>query len=145
MTEPVEGPEDIRAYFERSHLGAWDLAGRDVTVTITKVTNPALRTEKGGTTRKPVIGFHGTPKTLVLNKTNMTVIVGLYGPKVRDWIGKRITLYPTQTKFGRETVDAVRVRPTVPRGKAETIASQPVDPEMRARQNAAAAGEGSDG
>lgn len=133
----VQGPDDIRAYFETEFLGAWDLAGEDRTVEIARVTNPTLRTE-GGSQRKPVICFRDTEKKLPLNKTNMKTIVGLYGTKVREWIGKRITLYPTKTKFAGKTVDAIRVRPTRPEGPARGVASRPVDPDMRARQNAAA-------
>ena len=134
----VDGPDDIRAYFEKAHLGAWDLQGRDVTVAIRAVSNPKLRTEGGGSQKKPVVFFEGTEKSLVLNKTNMATIVSLYGTKVQNWIGKRITLYPTTTKFGRETVDAIRVRPKKPAEKSRGVESQPVDPDMRARQNAAA-------
>ncbi len=139
----VDGPEDIRAYFEKAHLGAWDLQGRDVTVVIRAVSNPKLRTEGGGTQKKPVVFFEGTEKSLVLNKTNTATIVSLYGTKVGDWIGKRITLYPTTTKFGRETVDAIRIRPKKPSDKPRGVQSQPVDPGMRDRQTKAAQEAGS--
>lgn len=130
---------DVRAMFDRAYLGAWDLQGRDVTVTIKGVVRGDLRSPGSKkTTRKPVVEFERTEKRLACNKTNANTIAGLYGFDTKAWIGKQITLYPTTTTFGRETVDCVRIRPTVPKQKrSEGIESKPVDPEMRERQNRA--------
>jgi hypothetical protein len=124
--------------FDREHLGAWDLAGRDVTVTISTVRPGSVGGHKGRKKdRKPIISFAKTEKTLCCNVTNAKTIAGMYGPDVREWVGKRITLYPTTTTFGAETVDCIRIRPVVPSGKPRGVKSQPVDAEMRAKQEAA--------
>ncbi len=133
--------------FDKRFLGAWDLADkqsgkpRDVTVTIAKVVSEALQSP--GTTikrRKPVISFERTEKSLACNATNAHQIAALHGKDPRAWVGKRITLYPTTTKFGRETVDCIRVRDRIPGAnqKSEGVESRPVDPAMEERQRAAA-------
>lgn len=130
---------DVRAMFEREFLGAWDLQGRDVTVEIESVRASELFIVSANQKKKkPVVSFKGTPKKLVLNKTNMTVVANLYGFDTRQWVGRKITLYPTTARCGKETVDAIRIRPKVPQGPARGVESQPVDQEMRERQNRAA-------
>lgn len=129
---------DYRGMFDRDFIGAWDLQGRDVTVTISKVVAATLTAQGGRKSKKPVVFMDGTEKGFALNKTNAKCIASMYGNNTDNWIGKRVTLYPTQVGFGNETVDAIRVRPTVPKGKGQGIKSQPVDPAMRARQDHAA-------
>jgi hypothetical protein len=130
--------DDVRAMFDSKYFGAWDLQGvGDVTLTISRVSGEELQNE-GGKKRKPVVYFEGEEKALALNKTMSRTIVGLYGNKTRAWVGKQITLYATTTRFGRDTVDCVRVRPTVPQGPSGRVGSKPVDSEMREKQERAA-------
>jgi hypothetical protein len=105
---------DYRSMFDRDYIGAWDLGGADVTVTIAKVEAKELRAGGSKATKKPVVYFASADKGFALNKTNAKVIAGLYGPDTAAWIGKRITIYPTQTSFGGDTVDCIRVRNKVP-------------------------------
>jgi hypothetical protein len=134
----IQQSDDVRSMFDRLYLGVWDLCGRDVTVTIAKVVAGDLVAQGGRKSKKPIVFFEKTEKSFPLNKTNMKTIAGMYGYKASDWVGKRITLFPTQTSFGSETVEAIRVRPTVPKTRSQGIASQPVDPDIRARQDRAA-------
>ncbi len=132
---------DVRGMFDRKHLGAWDLQGRDWVLKIQKVTAEALRSETGKKQKKPVVSFEGAEKTLVLNKTIAKVLIGLYGPETSTWVGRLVTLYPTRTMFGNAEVDCIRVRPTVPKGKADPhLDAQPIDEAMRAEQEAAVRG-----
>lgn len=129
---------DYRSMFDRKHVGAWDLEGKDVTVRIVRVAAETLK-NKAGENKKPVVYFEGTDKGFALNKTNAKVIAAMYGNDTAAWVGKLITLYPTQVSFGPETIDAIRVRPGIPKGKAATVRSDvPVDETMRAAQEAAA-------
>lgn len=111
---------DVRSMFDREHIGAWDLVDRDgnpsdVTAEIVRVA-PGVLTSKGDKkTKKPIVFFKGKEKGFALNKTNTAIIAKLYTHDTRLWIGKRITMYPTTTSFGRDTVDCIRVRPTEPR------------------------------
>ena len=75
---------------------AGDLGDRKVTVTIADVRLEVLAGEKGEE-QKPVIAFEGRRKTLVLPKLNAQSLVAMFGKNVRDWIGKRIVLWATDT------------------------------------------------
>lgn len=105
---------DYRTMYDKDYIGAWDLNGKDVTVTIAKVEAGSLTGQGGKKARKPVIHFEGKEKGFALNATNGKVIAGMYGTKTEAWIGKKITIYPTVTSFGSDQVDCIRVRPAVP-------------------------------
>lgn len=126
---------DYRSLYDRDWLGAWDLQGRDVTVTIVRVVGAELTGQGGRKSRKPGVYFDGKDRGLALNKTNGRLIAGMYGPDTREWIGKRITLYPTTTTFGSDTVDCIRVRPQVPqqRGRQQRApTAEPPEPSATA-------------
>jgi hypothetical protein len=113
---------DYRTMFDREYIGAWDLVdaeGRpvDVAVTITKVEAKKVKGPRGESL-KPVISFEGKERSLLANKTNSRTIAGMYGPKTEEWIGKRITMYPTMTNSPDGEVECIRVRPTPPPDKA---------------------------
>jgi hypothetical protein len=101
-------------------LFAFDLDGRDVTLTIKKVVAGELTGEQGRKSKKPIIHFEKTPKKLAANNTNCKTIAQLFGShETNDWVGKRITLFPTTTNFGGNTVDCIRVRPYLPKDKTD--------------------------
>ena len=117
---------DVRTMYDKEFLYSFDLQGRDVTVEIARVKGGELTGTGGKKNKKPVLYFKGKEKGLALNITNARIIASMYGSfKSEDWLGKRVTLYPTTTTFGKETVDCIRIRPTKPNGKQAT---QP-DPE----------------
>lgn len=97
-----------------NYLAAVEFQGRDVTLTIQSVQREELALAKGGKEMKPTITFRETPKKLVVNKTNADSIAQLYGHVADEWAGKRVTLYPARTLVGRDEVDCIRVRETVP-------------------------------
>ncbi len=101
---------------ERDYLFAFDLNGKDVTLTIEKVVAGEIVGQKGKKNKKPMCFFKEgrEKKPLALNATNCRVIARLYGNDTDAWLGKRVTLYPTQTEMGGETVECIRVRPVVP-------------------------------
>ena len=69
---------------------------------------------------KIVLTFSGAKKGLVLNVTNANRIVGNLGTdEMDDWIGKHITIYPTQTKFNDRMVDCIRVKEEMPEMEPE--------------------------
>lgn len=107
-----------RMFDDKEHLYAFDLNGRDVTIQIEKVFAGELQGEKGRKSKKPVIKIVGKDKKLAINKTNGKIIASLYGNETDDWAGKFITIYPTTTEFGGETVECIRVRPQIPSVKA---------------------------
>jgi hypothetical protein len=115
---------DYRLLYPNDYIGAHNLQGKDVTKTIKAVEVEGLRTQGGKVERKPVVIFSDSDKKLVLCKTNARTIAAIYGNEVERWRGKRITMFPTQTKFGPATVDCIRIRP---KGAAGTDAAPPVD------------------
>lgn len=110
---------DYRAMFDRDYIGSWDLPG-DVVVTISEVKAGEVVGNGGRKAKKPIVRFEGKEKALLCNKTNAKTIAALYGNDTANWVGKRITLYPTKTQMGGEEVDAIRVRPAAPKGRAAT-------------------------
>lgn len=92
------------------YVAAVEFQGKDVTLTIAAVQLEQLQIQGGRKESKPTISFKETKKKLVVNKTNASVIAELYGTKAEEWIGKKITMYPTRTTCGRDTVDCIRIR-----------------------------------
>jgi hypothetical protein len=59
---------------------------------------------------KGVLFFEEFTRGFVLNRTNLKRIIDLHGKETDEWMGKQITLYPSETEFGGRTVDCIRVR-----------------------------------
>lgn len=114
-------------YDDSDMLFSHDLGGREVTVQIKRVYGGELIGEKGRKSKKPFVEFVGKQKKLALNKSNGKTIARMYGTDTKEWEGKWLTLYPTTTEFGGETVDCIRIRPKVPTGKGS--AKQAAEPE----------------
>ncbi len=88
------------------NLEAADFAG-DTVVTIKSVAFKEVGDEK---INKGVIYFDELPRGLVLNRTNLKRIISHHGNETEAWIGKALTLYPSETDFGGKTVACIRVR-----------------------------------
>lgn len=102
-------PTSYDELFPGRFLKAGLFKGRDVTLTIADVVIDELEGEKG-VEKRAVVGFNETPLALVLNRSNGESLKAMFGKNVREWVGKRVTFFPTQTNLGREKVDAIRVR-----------------------------------
>lgn len=120
-----------KSMMENAYLFAFDLKGRDVTLTIERVTAGELTALGGRKSKKPLCFFKEgrEKKPLALNSTNCKTIAALYGNDCDAWAGKRITLYPTTTQMAGETVECIRVRPTVPPEKAAAKTEQLEQPD----------------
>ena len=88
------------------HLEAADLDG-DTPATITGV---AFNEVGDKAERKGVVMLKEFARGMVLNRTNLKRIIALHGNDTDGWLGKSITLYPTQTSFGGKEVPCIRVR-----------------------------------
>jgi len=122
--------------FDRDYLGAFELGGKDVIVEITNVAAQELKVEGNAKKKSPVLTFRSATKKLVCNKTNAKTLAGLFGNDTRAWVGKKIALYPTTTKLGRDTVDCIRIRNKKIEGAPEREApreppTQDAPPPMR--------------
>jgi hypothetical protein len=99
---------NINTAFPSNFLKAADLNGKAVPLTIRDV-----KLEKVGRTQdeKPVVYFMGKEKGLVLNRVNSKKIAEIAGSfDTEDWGGTVIAIYPTETEFGGETVECIRVK-----------------------------------
>ena len=136
-----------RSFTDRDYIYSYDLQGKDVTLTIERVIGATLTGDKGKKSKKPVVFFKetktdpetGKKKGLALNATNGKSIAGLYGNDTDAWIGKRITLYPTTTEMGGETVECIRVRKQAPPSKSASKQNGPTQPEPPAPEQSDAA------
>ena len=116
--------------FDSDYVKAWDLLGKDRTVTISRVVGSIITGEKGRKSKKPILYFEGKEKGFIANVTNCKIIEKMYGSDPAEWVGKKVTLWPTTTedKDG-VTVETIRVRPKVTKG-AETIPEESATPPM---------------
>lgn len=110
---------DYRTLYDSEFLYAFHLQGKEHTLEIGKVTGGELTGQGGKKARKPLIYFKGKEKPLALNKTNGKTVAAMYGTDTKGWLGKLITIFATTTDFGGKTVDCIRVKPGMPRGKAD--------------------------
>ena len=97
MNEPkiLPKPTDWDELYPGRFLKAGELKGRQVTLKIAGVDLEKLMGDKGEQT-KGVISFEKTDKHLALNKTNGICLKEMFGKKVQEWVGKRVTLFPSQ-------------------------------------------------
>lgn len=112
-------------YDDTDMLYAHDLGGKSFVLEIERVYAGELVGEKGRKSKKPFLTFKGRKKKLALNKSNGKTIARLYGADTSEWVGKLVEVYPTTTEFGGETVDCIRIRPHVPKGKAAPAETAP--------------------
>lgn len=103
------------------YLKASDLKGRGHVVVISHLEQAEFKNRDGKQEKKWVVYFVGKQKGMTLNVTNIKKIGKLHGPENKNWQGKAIEIYPTETNFGGEEVDCIRVR------AAETEAQAPVE------------------
>lgn len=110
--------EDVRAFYDSHAFRVWHLAGKERTYKIVRVQRISEEFMKE-TKRKALLTLalpngKAVPLPLALNPTNRNTIMKLYGNAPRGWIGKLITLYPTDCDSPQGRVDCIRVRPYVP-------------------------------
>jgi hypothetical protein len=94
-TRELKKPVDFDELYPGRFLKAGELQGKQATLTIQSVDIDELEGDTGKKV-KGVISFEKTAKQLCLNKTNGLCIRAMFGRKLADWVGKRITLFPSQ-------------------------------------------------
>ena len=101
------------------YLGAYSLNGNDMVVTIKSAGAEVITGANGKKEQCLVLHFHENILNMVCNRTNAKTITKVLGtPYPEQWKGKKITLFPTTTKFGGEMMECIRVRPTAPKQAA---------------------------
>jgi hypothetical protein len=131
---------DFRSMYDSNYLYAFDLKGRDVTVTIKEVRAAKVMGTDGKSQKKPLVFFKESHdnRGLVLCKTNGKTIAAMYGNDTAGWVGNRVTLFPTTTEAFKQTVDCIRIRPQVPNKGKPTgeFAEAPEAPAPEAPEHA---------
>jgi hypothetical protein len=112
-------PVDWDELYPGRFLKAVDFKGKQVTLKISEVKIEELVGDKGPQI-KGVISFDKTEKQWALNKTNGICLKEMFGKKVQEWVGKRVTLFPSQW----DGEDCIRVwgSPEIDADRAVTIA-----------------------
>ncbi len=99
---------NINTAFPSNYLKASDLGDAQPVVTISHLKMEPIGKDKE---IKPVLYFKGKDKGVVLNKTNAKKITQLLGSDDTDsWEGCKVRLFATETEFGGETVECIRVK-----------------------------------
>lgn len=119
--------------FPSENITAEDLEGRDFTLTISRVKMGTCQTESGPQPM-PFLYFEEmdrkkSDKRLGLNKTNARSIARMYGVEATEWVGCRITLFPTTCEAFGDTVTCVRIRGSKPKGKGASKPEPTPEPE----------------
>lgn len=118
---------NINDSFPSNYVKASDLQGKPAIVTIERVEFEAVGRERE---MKAVVYFNGKGKGLVLNKTNARKITEISGsPLTEEWVGTAVAIYPTETEFGGETVECIRIKAVAkaPRQNARPAPPPPVE------------------
>jgi hypothetical protein len=89
-----EKPVDWDQLYPGRFIKTGDLLGKNVTLKIASIDLDELEGETGKKV-KGVISFERTEKQLALNKTNGICLKEMFGKKVQEWVGKRVTLMPS--------------------------------------------------
>ncbi len=113
--------------FNYNYLGSYSLNdSQEVTLTILRVIKELVIGEKGQEDDCTVAYFkedvNGENKPMILNKTNCKSIEKLYDtPFIKDWTGKRVTIYVENVKVFGDYVDALRVKKIKPVDQKPTL------------------------
>lgn len=100
---------ELDEVFGGSSLKVSDLQGREVNL---RISGYQVRDFDDG--RKVELQFDGTAKVLICNKTNANSIARIHGSNLNEWVGKEITLVPSQTDFQGSQVACIRVKVSPP-------------------------------
>ena len=123
---------NINDAFPSNYLKASDLKGNQAVVTIDRVEFEAVGRDKE---MKAVIYFIGKNKGVILNKTNARKIIEISGSALtEEWHGTAVVLYPTETEFGGETVECIRIKP-VNKAKMQRMTPAPPPVQQQVRED----------
>ena len=100
------------------YIGAYELMdgsdNKELTVTIKEIKREMI-TGADGKKEECTVCYLKGHKPMILNATNQKTMTKLFGsPYIEDWANKSMTLYVARIKAFGDTVDALRVKPTLP-------------------------------
>lgn len=103
--------------YNPDYLGSYSLTpGEDMVVTIKSLNSEMVTGTDGKKEECMVLRFTDADKPMILNATNAKMITKIHKtPYKEEWVGKRIQLYAKDVKAFGEVVEALRIRPFVPK------------------------------
>lgn len=108
---------DMGKFTSGQFFKAAELAGSaPLALTINDV---ALTDSNGMDAQKPVLAFDETEQRLVLNKTNLGVLIDAWGDESDDWLGRKIQLTTAEVMYQGKLVDGLRVKVSKAKAKAK--------------------------
>src|SRR5689334_9760601 len=90
---------DIDACYGSKYLSATEVGTRKIRTKIARVRKEALQQQGGGTKTKFILAFAKHDKEMVLNSTNINVLVDALGKRPADWIDADVGIYTEPTTF----------------------------------------------
>ena len=117
VTEIGEKLTHWRKLHNPDYLGSYALEpGKDMVVTIKNTGNEMVVGADGKKEECMVMHFEGGVKPMIVNSTNAKAITKvLKTPYIEKWSGSKIQLFSDRIKAFGEIVDALRVRPFMPK------------------------------
>lgn len=114
------------------YIGAYALEpGQEIAVTIKTVRREMVTGPDGKKEECTILYFIEPVKPMILNTTNSKTIEKIYKtPYIEEWEGKKIQLFADKVKAFGEVVEALRIRPFVPREKVAPKEPGPPVPEL---------------
>lgn len=123
-------PDTWSELFPNRFIHADLLKGKKITLTIKNLDMEVMESDKGN--KSAVVAyFVESPLQLGTNKTNGYCLKRMFGSNPRAWIGRKITIFPTTTRFGSDTVECIRIwgspeltedmKITVPQGRKKPV------------------------
>lgn len=109
------------------YLGSYALEpGQELIATIKTVKNELVTNTDGKKEECVVVHFVEDIKPMILNSTNSKTIQKLYKtPYIEEWQGRKIQLFIDKVRAFGEVVEALRIRPTIPK-QTETAKDEPI-------------------
>ena len=108
-----------KSLFNYDYLGVQCLPeGKDIVLTIKKTDRKEVPNSSGKKEECTILYFEENVKPLVLNKTNCKTMEKLFKtPLIEQWYGGRIQIGSARVNAFGEMVDALRIRPFIPKEK----------------------------
>ena len=97
-------------YLSPEFISEADLHGKQVQVTIAAAALEDIPDVNGNKKQRVTLKFTKGSKRLILNKTNVKTLVKLHGAETDNWLGKVVTLVPTECQAFGQTVPCVRIK-----------------------------------
>jgi hypothetical protein len=103
-TEVKMGNRSTYSYGNSKYMRADEWVGKRQRVHISAVDD--VEFEQG---LKPVLTFKGQDKKLVVNATNLDILMDALGNNTTKWVGHDVVLASTKVRFKGRSVDSIRV------------------------------------